>query len=429
MTLPAAAPSADLAVDGIFLLGLSFFLGFAFEDVFEHAGMRRPGGVRTFPMLALIGALLYVLDPLRLVPFTGGLLIVGACLVVYYRGHVEERDETGQRNVGLMTLLLNVYAYLLGAMCIALPHWAAVGTTVAAILLLTGRSRLHDLARRIDVREFVIAAQFLFLAGLVLPLLPSEPVTTLTSVTPRQAWLALVVVCGFSYASYLIQRYAKTAARGLWMAALGGLYSSTATTVVLARAMRRDPASEHRGQAGITLATGIMYLRILGIVAVLNGTLASTLAPYLLALFALAALIAFVQYRRHAKDTPPANATAVDRNPLELGPAVVFAVTFVIIAVISGLVETHFGTAGIFTLAAVVGVSDVDPFVLNLAQGAAALPENALAAAVLIAASSNDLLKAAYTLAFAGRRLAATSAAALVALALAGLAAAALAAR
>jgi uncharacterized membrane protein (DUF4010 family) len=105
-----------------------------------------------------------------------------------------------------------------------------------------------------------------------------EPVTTLTTITPHQAWLALVVVSALSYVSYLAQRYWKAAASGLWMAALGGLYSSTATTVVLARQARAGSVTKRQAQAGITLATAIMYLRILVIVAVFNGPLARTLA-------------------------------------------------------------------------------------------------------------------------------------------------------
>jgi uncharacterized membrane protein (DUF4010 family) len=392
-----------LAIDGAFLLGLSFFLGLAFEDVHQRAGVRRPGGVRTFPILALVASLLYLLDPARLVPFTAGLLILGAYLVVYYREHIDERDESGRRDVGLVVPLLNVYAYVLGAITIALPHWVAVGSTVAATLLLTHRERLHDLARRIEIREIIIAAQFLILAGLILPLLPADPVTPLTNITPRQAWFALVVVSGFSYVSYLVERYTR-AAGGLWLAALGGLYSSTATTVILARRMKTSPATLRVAQAGITLATGVMYLRILAVVAVFNLPLARSLAPFALGLPLSASLIALAQYRRRDRATAPEIVQPPDRNPLQLGPALAFSATFVGVSLLSRWIGSHFGSAGIFTFAAVLGFTDIDPFVLNLAQGGVGLSNNALTAAILIAASSNDVLKAVYTVAFAGWR-------------------------
>jgi len=411
------------ATDLGLLLGLSFFLGLAFEDVFAHAGTTRPGGIRTFPMLALAGGMLYLLDPLRLVPFTGGLVLLGAWLLTFYRAHIRERDEHGQPNVGLMVLLLNVHAYLLGAIALALPHWVAVGTTVVAVLLLTGRDRLHELARRVEMREIVTAGEFLILTGLILPLLPAVPVTRLTSITPRQAWLALVVVCTLSYVSYLAQRYLAVTASGLWMAALGGLYSSTATTVVLARQAKADVSMRIHALAGITLATGVMYLRILVIVAVFNLTLARDLTVPLLGLSAGALLISALQYRTRPPALEDPKRLTVSQNPLELGVATIFAVLFVLTSLLSTWATAAFGNAGMYTLAAIIGVTDIDPFVLNLAQGGTAgVPSGAIAAAILIATSSNNLLKAVYAASFAGGRATASSAAVLVALALGGIA-------
>jgi uncharacterized membrane protein (DUF4010 family) len=417
LTSPPSAAALGL------LLGLSFFLGLAFEDVFAHAGTTRPGGIRTFPMLALAGGMLYLLDPVRLVAFTGGLVLLGAWLLVFYREHIRERDEQGQPNVGLMVLLLNVHAYLLGAIALALPHWVAVGTTVVAVLLLTGRERLHELARRLEMKEIVTAGQFLVLTGLILPLLPSTPVTTLTSITPRQAWLALIVVCTLSYASYLAQRYLAVAARGLWMAALGGLYSSTATTVVLARQARAAGATRTRAQAGITLATGIMYVRVLAIVAVFNLSLARHIVMPMCGLSAAALVAATLQYRVPQPRPSHPEGLVVSQNPLELGVATIFATLFVLTSLLSTWVTAAFGIAGVYSLAAVIGVTDIDPFVLNLAQGGTpGVPGAALAAAIVIATSSNNLLKAAYALAFGGGRATGVSAAVLVGLALAGIA-------
>jgi uncharacterized membrane protein (DUF4010 family) len=405
------------------LLGLSFFLGLAFEDFFAHAETRRPGGVRTFPLLALAGGMLYLFDPAHLIPYTGGLLVLGGWLAVFYREHIRERDEQGEPNVGLVVLLVNVHAYLLGAIALALPNWIAVGTTVAAVLLLTGRERLHELARRIEMKEIVTAGQFLILTGLILPLLPNEPVTTLTSITPRQAWLALVVVCSLSYASYLAQRYWPPAAGGLWMAALGGLYSSTATTVVLARQAKSSEALQRHAQAGITLATGIMYLRLLAIVAVFNLALARSLMVPLVGLSLAAMLICALQYRFLRPASLEPQSGPVSQNPLELGAAAIFAALFVLTSLVSTWVTMEFGIAGVYSLAAVIGITDIDPFVLNLAQGGTSgVPGDAIAAAILIAASSNNLLKAGYAASFGGARATMPSAAALVGLALGGIA-------
>jgi uncharacterized membrane protein (DUF4010 family) len=415
-----AAPSA---INFGLLIGLSFFLGLAFEDFFAHSGARRPGGVRTFPLLALAGGLLYLFEPTHLVPFTGGLVVLGAWLSIYYRVHIRERDDEGAPNVGLVALVLNLHAYILGPVALALPNWVAVGTTVAAVLLLTGRERLHGLARRLEIDEIVTAGQYLILTGIILPLLPNEPVTALTNITPRHAWLALVVVCALSYASYLAQRYWPPAAEGLWMAALGGLYSSTATTVVLARRAKTDESWRGHAQAGITLATAIMYLRILAIVAVFNAELARRLLVPMVGLSFVALVTCVLQYRLLPSSATAPEQRMVGRNPLELGTAAIFAVLFVVISLVSTWVTGEFGTAGTYALAAVVGFADIDPFVLNLAQGGTSgISDTAAAAAVLIAASSNNVLKAGYASVFAGGRATATSAVALIVLAVAGVA-------
>ncbi len=425
-----AAPSpAHVAL----LLGLSFFLGLAFEEYFAHTDERRPGGIRTFPMLALAGGALYLLDPARYIPFTAGLLILGGWLLVYYLAHVSEhKTQEDEPNVGLVVPILNVIAYVLGAVSLAHEPWVAVTMTVASVLLLTGRQQLHGLARRVEIKEIVTAGEFLILTGIVLPLLPDHPVTTLTAITPRQVWLALVVVCSFSYASYLAQRYWAAAARGLWMAALGGLYSSTATTVVLARQAKADPALKRQAQSGITLATAIMYLRLLAVVMIFNLALARVLALPLLALALLGFIICALQYWRGKPDdaaaqksTPKSVPMAQSGNPLELGAAAIFAALFVAVSIVSAVAKSQFGISGIYGLAAIVGVTDIDPFVLNLAQGGIAGVQNVdLAVAVLIASSSNNVLKALYAAFFAGGRATAASAVALVVLAAAGLAAA-----
>ena len=241
-------PLPPAPIDFALLLGLSFFLGIRLRGFLR--AYRKEAAGRHPHLSAARGrrrrALSARSHPFR--PIHGrARLVLGAWLFVYYQKHIgepDDQDETDDPNVGIVAPLLNVHAYLLGAIALALPHWLAVTATVTAVLFLTGRRQLHGLARRVEVKEIITAGQFLILTGIILPLLPNTPVTSLTGITPRQVWLALVVVCTFSYLS-LAQRYWAAAAGGLWMAALGGLYSSTATTVVLGAGQSRT-----RNQAG-----------------------------------------------------------------------------------------------------------------------------------------------------------------------------------
>lgn len=415
----------SLFADFFLVLALGFFFGLAFEDFYSRAGKERPGGVRSFPLLALAGALLYRLDAANLLPFSVGLLILGAWLTAYYWSQVAQPGSEGHSNAGLMVPVCNVLAYLLGPAVMVGPPWVAIAVTVGAVLLLAARERLHQLARRIELAEIVTAGKFLILTGLIMPILPNQPVTQLTQITPHQVWLAVLAVCTVSYASYLLQRYVAPAGGGWWVALLGGLYSSTATTVVLAKRAGADPEALRMAQTGIVLATAVMYLRLLVIIALLNLALAAELAPTLLMLAAIGTALAAFHGKPSKMGKTEVGAPA-PANPLELNAALVFAVLFVVISVASSWVNAHFGAGGVYGLAAVVGFSDIDPFVLSVAQEHGAnLPASVGAAAVLIAASSNNLLKAAYAVSLMRGRGALAPAAALSALAALGLAAAA----
>lgn len=405
------------------LLGLSFFFGLAYEEFYSKTpALPRPGGIRTFPLLSIVGAGLYLIEPVHGAAFAAGLLVLGAWLYTYYRWQIGTTPPGGTPTAELMIPTCNLLAYLLGPIVLLQPSWVAIAFTVIAVLLLGERERLHDLARRIPEGETATAGKFLILSGIVLPLLPNQPVSALTAITPYQVWLAVVAVSTLSYGSYLVQRYVWPK-RGVWLAAiLGGLYSSTATTVMLARRAAERDAPRGALQAAIVLATAMMYFRIIIIVAALNLPLARALVVPVAALCALALFATLVCRWLAGADTAVADLAApAPRNPLELSTAVIFAIAFVLISVATSWARAQFGQEGLLWLAAIVGVGDIDPFVLSLAQGGGiGLASHDLVAAILIATSSNNLLKAAYCLCFAGWRATYAPALALVALAVAG---------
>jgi uncharacterized membrane protein (DUF4010 family) len=417
-------PPEPSLIGFILVLGLSLFFGLAFEEFHGQAGLARPGGVRTFPLLALCGGALYQLDATRLIPFSAGLLVFGTWLSLYYRQHLRESEPDGTPNVGIVVPVCNVLAYLLGPVALSQPHWLAVAVAVAAVLLLTARERLHGFAHRIEPAEIVTAGKFLILIGIVLPLLPDVPFTSLTSITPYKVWLALLAVCTVSYASYLAQRFLAPAGNDLVVACLGGLYSSTATTIVLARHAAAAGENDTLAGCGIILATAVMYVRILVIVAVFNFALCLRLALPMLPLAAAGLALAAVEYWRNTSTVVTRQATP-PRNPLELSAAMVFALLFVVVSIGSGWALKHYGAAGVQVLAALVGFTDIDPFVLSVAESDhASWPIEAATSAILIATASNNVMKAAYTASFSGLRRSLPAAVTLTLLAVGAVAAA-----
>ena len=416
-------PPIELAQRLFLVLALAFFFGLAFEEIYKRDGPQVPGGVRTFPLLSLAGALLYLLEPHYAAAFVAGLLGLAGWLYRMLRGGAPPAGESAS---SLIVPVANLLAYTLGPIALAEPPWVAVGSTVAAVLLIGTRERIHGLARIVPQDELLTAGKFLILVGIVLPLLPDTPIIAAAPVTPYRVWLAVVAISSLSYASYLVERYRPSREGALLPALLGGAYSSTATTVVLAKLQSEAGAERAALTAGIVAATAVMYPRLAVIVAIFNLRVAMQLLPAVVALFGAGAALAWWQWHKAERDSVEALAVPV-ANPLQLTTALIFAALFLGVSLLTAWVQSIFGQTGIFSLAGLVGLSDIDPFVLTLAQGSAAgMTVPAIAAAILVAASANNLAKAAYAFGFGGRKATRRAAAMLVLLGCLGFAAAAL---
>jgi uncharacterized membrane protein (DUF4010 family) len=410
-----ALPPLELAGRLALAVGLAVFMGLAFEEVYKTEERSIPGGIRTFPMLAMCGATLYLIEPAHALAFIAGLLGLAAWLHAYLRTAQATRVAPS-----FMFPASNLLAYVIGPIALIEPPWVAVALTVAAVLLLGARERLHRLIHIVPRDELITAGMFLILVGIILPLVPHRQVSSLTPLTPYGIWLAVVTVCTLSYLSYLLQRYARIKDAALLPAVLGGVYSSTATTVVLAKRLREAKQAPAEISAGIVAATAIMYVRIGLVVAVFNAHVALTLAPALAALCAIGAALAAFEWRRPRPRSAKTNLAVASKNPLQIPTALIFAVLIAVISIVSAWVRGAFGASGILVLSAVVGFTDIDPFVLNIAQGGiGGMSVASLCAAVLIAASSNNVAKAAYAIGFGG--MAAARRPAMILLALSGL--------
>jgi uncharacterized membrane protein (DUF4010 family) len=205
-------------------------------------------------------------------------------------------------------------------------------------------------------------------------------------------------------------------------ALLGGAYSSTLATVVMAKRSKDVDGVPHLFSGAILMASGVMYLRLAILVAVFNMALLRTIATPLLALSFIGLVVGFLWTRLPDKQPVEVKKQYLPRNPLELRVAFLFGGIFVAMLVLTGLVVTHLGARGVFALAAVMGVTDVDPFVLSLTQSAGAVTTLSLAAAgILIATASNNAVKACYAFALANRRTGVESLCLLVGFALLGI--------
>ena len=373
-------------------------------------------GVRTFPLIGLTGYVVARLSPGSPIPLAMGLLAITPFLAISYAHKLRSGDH------GVTTEVSVLVAFLVGALVERDMVRVAMPVAVAAVLLLQAKAPMERFATRLPMGEITTCVKFLLLAGVILPVLPNQSYTQF-GLNPFKTWLVVVVVSGISYVSYIIQRLARSRNSVLLTALLGGAYSSTLTTVVLAKRARLS--EDRRLYAGATLlASSVMYLRLAILLWAFNSSLGWALGPRFVALGLVAGGVAWAVTSLGRKPEPVAaeEPEMETKNPLELHTAFIFAGLFVAISVVTQLVTRSMGQSGLFALAGVMGIADVDPFIMSLTQTAgAATPLQAAAVAVVIAAASNNIAKGIYATALGGKRTGLLAAGLLWGLAAAGL--------
>lgn len=379
-------------------LALSFLLGIEREQHKSQAAHYALGGIRTFPLIGLIGYAFAVLGHEQALPIALGFAVVGGLMILSYR-HKLAADETA----GMTTEVSALGTYLVGALICNDHFWIASALVVVSVLLLELKAALEGLTRRIAPDEIFVFAKFLLLTVVILPIVPNRDFGRF-GLNPFRTWVAVVAVSSVSYGGYVLQKITKGRGGVLLSAILGGAYSSTITTVVLAK-RSKSAKGAHLYAGAILTASGMMYARLAVLVALFNRTLFERLAPPFVALAGLAVAGGWAWSRRPDRDRGSDGESEPSRNPLELRSALLFAGLFVGMLVATQLAAAHLGRRGIFTLAAIFGVADVDPFILGVTQTAGLSADVRMSAqSILIAAASNNLAKGAYSVVFGERK-------------------------
>ena len=335
------------------------------------------GTTRTFTFIAMLGFVLYLIS---FQTYMIGLFVLSIFLSIFYI----HKLKIGKK--GILTILISLITYSFSGIEEKSIFYIPL-IYVSIVFILSSQPKIQQLTQKINNEELITLAKFLLLSVVILPILPDNNENPYVSVSPFKIWLAVVVVSSISYMSYILQKYFFPRTGIMITGILGGIYSSTATTVVLAK-----KGATNLVQGSIVVATGVMYLRLLAIVAIFNFTLSKSLFLPSVSLF-LASLIIFYFLKENNKNVE----SDVNSNPLELQVAFIFAGLFILMAVLTKVVVIHFGNTGLQALSAIVGFTDIDPFILSLIQGKYAVTQNDIIQAILIAASSNNILKAIYT--------------------------------
>ena len=380
-------------------LFLSSLVGLEREEHKIAADKYSFGGIRTYPLIGLLGYAMQLLSGTSLLPVTIGFAVIASFLWLSYQHKLQTTAFAG-----VTTEFSGLATYVVGALVSQGHFWIAGTIAVLSVLLLELKIFLEGLSRRIPAEEIYTFTKFLFLTVVILPIVPNTALGPY-HINLFKTWLVVVAVSAISYGSYLLQVLTKGKGGIILGAILGGAYSSTLATIVLAKRAKETGTSPHLFSGAILMASGIMYLRLAILIGIFNRQLLAKLALPLLILFGVGVAMGWFWSHRPDPQSKDLKKQYVPRNPLEIWVAFLFGGIFIAMLVLTGLAVTYLGQRGVFGLAAVMGVTDVDPFVLSLTQSAGALTTIGLASAgILIATASNNAIKGFYAFGFADRK-------------------------
>jgi uncharacterized membrane protein (DUF4010 family) len=347
----------DTAVLGA--LSLALGLGLLIGLQRERAGSEF-GGIRTFPMVALFGTACGWLAGL----WGAFVLLAGfvALAAVAVLANLARRDEVSS---GQTTEVAALLTFACGALLTTSYQSAALVVGGVTAVLLHLKQPMHAFAGRLTERDVQGVMRFAIVSLIVLPLLPDATYGPYDVLNPREIWWMVVLIVGIGLAGYVSYRLFGGGAGMLLAGVLGGLVSSTATTVAYARRVRESADAATLAAIVIVVASTVAAARVIVEVAVVAPRVLPEVGPPLAVLFVWMALIAAFMLRAVRKDGAEMPEPS---NPAELRSALIFGALYAIVILATAAAKDYFGDRALYAVAFVSGFVDVDAITLSTAQ-------------------------------------------------------------
>lgn len=363
------------------------------------------GGVRTFPLFALLGCIGSLLRP------AAGPWVLVAMLVAATVMLAISHARDAQKDIGITSEVAALVTFGAGALAgsedllEAQQRYVLVSSVSALTMgLLALKKPLHGLVARLSSDDLYATAKFVLLALVVIPILPDRTFGPFEVLNPFKVGVMIALVAGISFAGYVAAR-ALGSDRGLLVTGLvGGLVSSTAVTLTFSARAKEEPKLAPLSAVAIGAASSTMFARIVVVVAAVDRPLLATLAAPLVTMAVVGVLVAAFVYRH---DVSGKRSEAVPhRNPFELKRAIQFGLLYGVVLFVAKAAQTYLGTAGVLGSAVLAGLTDVDAITLSLTE----LHRDGMAAStatlgITLAAITNTLVKAGLAVVLGGRAL------------------------
>lgn len=371
-------------------------------------------GLRTFALTALLGTLLALLSEYMESPWllAAGLLAVAGLIVSAYL------DGSRTDDPGTTTQAALLLCFGLGALVWFGFGALAVLLAVAMTLLLHFKPELQNISKSLTRQDLQSILQFAVLSFVILPVLPNRDFGPFETLNPYQTWLMVVLISGLSLAGYVSLRFVGQRFGAPLLGFFGGMVSSTATTLIYARHARSNENLGKLAVVVIMIANLVVLIRL----AVVSSLVAPGIAPHLVPVLAgglvAGSLLTFFWWRRiGAEGEFPMPEM---KNPTEIRTALTFAALYAVISLISAWLANLSGSSGLYLLAFISGLTDVDAISISMLRlfDQGKLTPDVTVATIAIAYLSNLLFKFGLMMSIGGRTLARLSAPAAAATAL-----------
>jgi uncharacterized membrane protein (DUF4010 family) len=382
----------------------------------EEAEGERTAGLRTFALTGLLGGICGALSSLS------GPLVLAAALLSFAAAFtlfswLEASSDNDFSVTGVVAALLT---FVLGAYAVLGYQTVAVAAAVAMAILLALKKPLHTWLRQLSWLEIRAVLILLAMSFLLLPLLPNRAIDPWGALNPAEIWLLAILIAGVSFVGYAAVRVMGDKAGIAAAAVAGGVTSSTATTLSFARLGQEHPQAASLLAGGILIAGVTMMARVVAIAGALNPSLIGGVGPPAAAGAAVLAIGSAMLLRRHGESKVGRSILAL-RNPFELATVLKLAGLIAVVMLLAKVLSASAGARGLYLLAAVSGLADVDALTLSMSRLAGSQIAIVDATrAIVLAIAVNTAVKAAMAAYLGGRRMGATvgavSAVAIVAL-------------
>lgn len=359
------------------------------------------GSDRTFTLIGILGYILYVVGHDTLTPFLCGGAALTTLLAIYYGYKIFKQGYQG-----ITSIVIALITYCLAPIIFETELWMGILVVVCVLVLSEMKEKFRQFTKTMNDEEFINLAKFLIIAGVVLPVLPDNELIAGSGLTPYNIWLATVVISGISYISYLLKKYVFKDGGIIVTGILGGIYSSTATCLILAKKAQTRKSDVNLYVSALFCAITMMYFKFMILLGIFNSELMSKYWYIFAIMIAVSALVAFFFYKKNGKNEKENPGTDLtedqeeEKNPLEFKVAILFAVLFVAFTLVTQYAMEYFGDSGLRILSIIVGVTDINPFLINLFQSSHSIPESLLMIAAFQAIISNNVVKMIYGIFF-----------------------------